>query len=178
MFRFEHLSGAGIGYQVLLGITIKIDMNKTKGFTLIELLVVIAIIGILSSVVLASLSTARNKGADATVKANLSNARAQAENFYDSATPNSYAGVCTNTTTGIMNMLTGAQNASGAASINTTLGTAGTVGTVVTCHDSATGWAAQAPLKAAGTNMMFCVDSTGTSTVKATAIAASAVVCP
>ncbi len=69
-------------------------MKQSKGFTLIELLVVIAIIGILSSIVLASLNTARSKGQDAAVKANLSGIRVDAEITYDDADPNSYETVC------------------------------------------------------------------------------------
>lgn len=71
-------------------------MIKTnKGFTLIELLVVVAIIGILSSVVLASLSSARNKGRDAAVKSALASARAQAEILADAS--GGYANACSGT---------------------------------------------------------------------------------
>ena len=74
-------------------------MIKTnKGFTLIELLVVIAIIGILSSVVLASLNTARAKGADAAVKSTLAGVRAQAEIQYDSLGCYTDSGSCNATT--------------------------------------------------------------------------------
>ncbi len=59
------------------------DMKSTKGFTLIELLVVIAIIGILSSVVLASLNSARKKGRDARRVADLKQLQLALELYYD-----------------------------------------------------------------------------------------------
>ncbi len=58
--------------------------NSKKGFTLIELLVVIAIIGILSSVVLASLSTARQKSRDAKRISDLGQIQLALELFFDS----------------------------------------------------------------------------------------------
>jgi len=59
------------------------SLHKKSGFTLIELLVVVAIIGILATVVLSSLGTARDRAKDASIKSILSNMRAQAELQYD-----------------------------------------------------------------------------------------------
>ena len=58
-------------------------MKNKKGFTLIELLVVIAIIGILSSVVLASLNTARRKSRDARRVADIGQLRLALELYFD-----------------------------------------------------------------------------------------------
>jgi prepilin-type N-terminal cleavage/methylation domain-containing protein len=58
-------------------------LTSNRAFTLIELLVVIAIIGILSSVVLASLNSARNKAKDSAIKSDLAQIRTAAEVEYD-----------------------------------------------------------------------------------------------
>lgn len=57
---------------------------KARGFTLIELLVVIAIIGILSSVVLASLNSAREKSRDARRVSDINSLRVALELYFDS----------------------------------------------------------------------------------------------
>lgn len=51
-------------------------------FTLVELLVVVSIISLLTSIVLAALTAARNKGSDAAIKSNLLTIRTQAGLYY------------------------------------------------------------------------------------------------
>ena len=133
-------------------------MQKYRGFTLIELLVVIAIIGILSAVVLTSLSTARSKGSDAAIQSDLSTIQTQAEIYYGS-NGNSY-GTANNLCTPSTNMfgdptiakaITGATTASAGLSAN------------VLCGNTTTAYAVQVRLNAATPASTFwCIDSGGT----------------
>ncbi len=69
----------------------KLTNKNKKGFTLIELLVVIAIIGILSSVVLASLNSARKKARDIRRMSDIAQLQKALEFYYDAN--NSYPNV-------------------------------------------------------------------------------------
>ncbi len=68
----------------------------SQGFTLIELLVVVAIIGLLSSVVLASLNTARAKARDSRKQEDFHSITIALQEFYDSygRMPNNYNPCC------------------------------------------------------------------------------------
>jgi prepilin-type N-terminal cleavage/methylation domain-containing protein len=138
----------------------------SKGFTLIELLVVIAIIGLLSSVVLASLSTARGKGNDSAIKSQLSSIRAQAEIYRISNGSFNFSAPAAATTPVICgsqastmfsdqkinDLIVAANTASGAGIVNSCMATQGASGV----------WAVAVTYKTDKTKA-WCVDSSGNS---------------
>ncbi len=146
--------------------------HKSRGFTLIELLVVIAIIGILSAVVLASLSTARTKGQDAAIQSDMATIQTQAEIYYSLAgnygtaqaactqTAGTMWGVDNTNNKPIANAVAGIQSITGAANVVCNSGASG----------NSTAYAISARLMS-NTAVYWCVDSTGKTATSSAAVA-------
>ena len=125
----------------------KIEQKKNKGFTLIELLVVIAIIGILASMIIANLGTARDKARDASIKGSMDSLRASGE-LYASDNDESYADFCLDTRAGYD------------SSVGKIADAVVAQGSALKCEDILASWAACAQLRSDDTKA-WCVDSEG-----------------
>ena len=132
--------------------------KKRKGFTLMELLVVVAIIGILAAIVLVSLNSARNKGKNSAIKAQMAQLRPAAEMFNEDN--GDFSGWCANSEEGRISQ--GAIDAGG---------------TTYDCDDSTSAWAAEIALVGTGAGY-WCVDSTGVSKAAGASKGADATACP
>jgi len=148
---------------------------KERGFTLIELLVVVAIIGILTSVVLASLGSARAKGNDAAIKGLMNSLRTQMEIDLDSV-GGSYAadvvtGKCPADSTGCAYVHTGGvlceskeQNILNSLADKANLTISQGFINNTKCNMSPASYVIVFPLRSDSTQF-FCIDSTGNTTI-------------
>ncbi len=149
-------------------------MKNNRGFTLIELLVVIAIIGILSSVVLASLNTARSKGNDAAIMSDVDGIRTQAQLYFN--TNGNYGPVLT----GVESNCAAVDNLFADPTVKNQIAgaTKANAGAGMVCNVSADGksYAVSAALVATPSTF-YCVDNTGTGTTTGAALSATATSC-
>jgi len=141
--------------------------NLVKGFTLIELLVVIAIVGVLSSVVMGSVNSAREKSINAAIKLNMGTIRNQAE-IVGNENNMDYTTVCVDPK--IVDVIE-----------KSILLAGDLVGTALTrCYSETEAWAVNVLLKVPendGANLYWCVDSSGSSRPEPVELAEDETVC-
>jgi prepilin-type N-terminal cleavage/methylation domain-containing protein len=141
-----------------------------KGFTLIELLVVIAIIAILASIVMVSMSGARDKARDARIQGDLSQVRTLAELIYDDES--SYASTCTGTASLGHDTETNYETQLGV--IQDDIDDQGSTPTACYAGDST--YCISVPLLSAGAGH-YCIDSDGLAKATGTACTATSTGC-
>jgi len=134
------------------------QQKKSRGFTLIELLVVIAIIGILSSIVLASLSGPRDRAKDTAIQAMVSQIRSAAEVYYVDSYGDASESFCDEI----------------AGTLKAAIEKRGGDDVAYGCNASGNTYTANATLS---TGSVFCVDSSGFADVLEGAVASVGVSC-
>jgi prepilin-type N-terminal cleavage/methylation domain-containing protein len=137
-----------------------------KGFTLIELLVVIAIISILASIVMVSMSGARDKARDARIQGDLSQVRTLALLIEDDE--GSYASVCTSTNDALEGAGTNYETQLGVIQDDID-----DQGSTTTCQADADSYCIHVELLSSDDGEWYCIDSDGVAKVISTSTACS-----
>ncbi len=146
--------------------------SRQSGMTLVELLIVITIIGVLSTIILSSISTARARAYDSKVKQQLWSFRSAAEIYFNSQNPVNYGPVVPVCNAGIF------------AEMSPNLGSPAIyiaasnlpLNTVTVCGSSGSAYAVKASLYSG--NEYWCVDSRGSAKLVAGSIGISVTACP